>query len=557
MTLGRSKLGPLTLGSGVALPVVVAALALAIASAPAGAQSTPTPSASPVTGGGKSHSATAGAAASARPASASARSGSPAGNAPSPAARKVAASALARLADRIASELREPAANVPAFVGPLRSDEPAPRGAELALRMGSLLAGTMGLPTSAQAEPVTLATAHALARKARGFVYMQPEIAHGEVRVSADLFLVVRNVWDRVRQLAPAPVAHSFASEHVDAEVRGYLNPVPPLSGTVKRIPMEDRDVLALECADADEDGVFEVVTLGRHRAAIGRLRDGKYVPVRVATLRELVEIAAVPLREPFASAVFVHRQGAQPGYLDVGSTDRAHGLRFDADLRPLERLSGVPVHAGLFDQCVRFDGTVFNASMAPCVRDDAPLRPVAALPSAFDAVFEAAIVARDGTAHRVRATHNPFTNELELDADARGEAATKPPGTSSASPMAAAAGGAGAGASAGGAMHAVVPHAGAQVAVADLDGDGVAEIVSTLDSLAAPAPGSSAMRSESRGAEADALVVSSWELGSAPQERVRVPVPGGVRAVAVCPPEGPTPAPVLLVTSGELWIVR
>jgi hypothetical protein len=54
-----------------------------------------------------------------------------------------------------------------------------------------------------------------------------------------------------------------------------------------------------------------------------------------------------------------------------------------------------------------------------------------------------------------------------------------------------------------------------------------------------------------------DALVVTTFESDGSLREKVRTPVPTGVRAVAACPPEGGGSAAVVVGTEGELWIVR
>lgn len=425
---------------------------------------------------------------------------------------------------RLAGDLRGPASGVPVFVGALRSDEPTPHGQELALRIGALVGGSVGGAATAQTEPLTLATAHALARKAKGFVFVQPEIARGELRVTADLFLVVRNVWDRVRQLAPAPVAHSFAGERIDAEVRGYLGAVAPLAGKVERFRVDDRDVAALACADADDDGIFEIVTVGRHRATVGRIQSGAYVPTHVAVLKDLLDVAPIPLREPLASTVIVPSQDDHPGYIDVGITDRSSGLRFDARLGFQAKIGGVPFPGEDGDICARFEGTTLNAYLQPCTPlDGAPSAQMTG-PMPLDVLYDASIVNSSGTVRHVRASHNPSVDALDIEVDAD---------------------------------HLQIAHAGAQVAVADLDGDGDPEIISTLDPLPAPAPGTSALRADPLPTEADALIVNSWHAGSPLKERLRVPVPTGVRAVAACPPDSLGPSAILLATPGELWVVR
>ena len=78
----------------------------------------------------------------------------------------------------------------------------------------------------------------------------------------------------------------------------------------------------------------------------------------------------------------------------------------------------------------------------------------------------------------------------------------------------------------------------GAQLALADLDQDGVVEVVMTAPS------------------GPDALVVSTWRGGGL-VERMRIAAPAGVDAVGVCPPELKG-APALVAAVGrEIWLVR
>jgi hypothetical protein len=85
------------------------------------------------------------------------------------------------------------------------------------------------------------------------------------------------------------------------------------------------------------------------------------------------------------------------------------------------------------------------------------------------------------------------------------------------------------------------LPRAGAQLALGDLDGDGAPEIATSLDTLEA---------------HADALVVYSW-LDSALRERLRLPVPSGIRALALCPARTLSMGPILAATREALWLVQ
>jgi hypothetical protein len=82
----------------------------------------------------------------------------------------------------------------------------------------------------------------------------------------------------------------------------------------------------------------------------------------------------------------------------------------------------------------------------------------------------------------------------------------------------------------------------GAQLAVGDLDGDGAPELVASLDTL---------------DAASDAVVVYSWHEGRKPVERLRIPAPGGVRALAVCPARATQMAPIAAAVGDALWVVE
>src|SRR5690242_19573096 len=80
-----------------------------------------------------------------------------------------ASSALAQIAGRIAEGLGPSAKQAIVFVAPLRADEPAPRGGELAGKLAALVAGALG--SAHRAEPVPFSTAQTLAHREKAFVY--------------------------------------------------------------------------------------------------------------------------------------------------------------------------------------------------------------------------------------------------------------------------------------------------------------------------------------------------------------------------------------------------
>src|SRR5262249_40418575 len=137
-----------------------------------------------------------------------------------------ASSALATIAPEIAKGLKESASAPVVVASPLTSDVPAPKGEDLAMRVAQLVAGKIGPASRAHTRPETLAAARAIAGKAGQLVYLQVDIAKGELRVTADLYPSMANAWDRIRTPAPVPLAHAFATVPLDAEVRAFLAPV-------------------------------------------------------------------------------------------------------------------------------------------------------------------------------------------------------------------------------------------------------------------------------------------------------------------------------------------
>lgn len=417
--------------------------------------------------------------------------------------------ALSIVAAELAAQLRAVPSGALIIVAPLTSDEAAPRADGLATRVGTALSGAMGRGAMARPDPLSLPAARSAGRSAGSFVYVRAEIASGMLQVSADLYPVAESLWDRIFHPNPPPSLHAFASARVDAEVRSFLSPVPLVLGKTDRARIEDRDLLAIACGDVDDDGALEIVAMGRRRVQMGRLRQGKFAASHTASWSELSPVAPAPMREAMGSIALSRRGVGLGSFIDVGLSDRAHGVRLDASLRPIEPIHGLPISFGERDLCAHFPNGIGTPSFASCAKGDAApgLGP---LSSPADVVATGTIVTQAGTSLTVLAVREPKNGDLRLVS--RGFVAT-------------------------------IPAVGAQVAIADLDSDGIPEIISSLDVLT---PGE------------DALVVTSWNPGESAQERARIPVPLGVSAISACPPEGSGPAPIAIATAqGEVWVVR
>jgi hypothetical protein len=408
--------------------------------------------------------------------------------------------------DAVVQDASQALGQTPAAVvvvaAPLVSDTPAPRGDDMALRLAALVAGRLGASARAHPQVAGLASARAVAGRAAALVFVQGEVAKGDLRATIDVYPSMANGWDRIRNPLPSPTAHAFATAKVDAEVRAFLAPLVLEQASVHHARHDEGDVLAAACGDIDGDGGDELVLVSRARVAMGRVRGSRFVAERTATWNSLAPRAAVPVREPLASALVT------PGAVLVGTTDRA-GLTLTPDFAGHSPVLGLPAPSSEGTVCLvpnpsagAFDGAPVDCAIS---RDQKPKLAVPA--PRFDAFASATIVDGRGAAHPVVAVREP-SGKLKVK---MGDAVAAPDGTF-----------------------------GAQLAVGDLDQDGVPEVATTVD-----------------GAD-DAVNVFSWPAASTDlRGRLHLAAPAGVRALAVCPPEDGAEPVLVAVVGGELWLVR
>jgi len=378
------------------------------------------------------------------------------------------------------------------------------------------LAGRRGAGSRAHAAPLALADAREVAAGEDTLIHLSLEIAAGKLRVTADVFPVPRTVWARIRDPEPGPIAHAFAEAPIDAEIRTFLAPVPLVAVNVARAQNFESDVVALACGDLDGDGATEILSVSRRRVTTLRLRAGKVMPLRSRSWVDLSPVHPTPLREPIGFVTLVEQRAASGEaalVADVGLSDRAKGLRLDGTLGVVTTLAGMPVPTGPSSGCARSAGLMLlTGPLAPCVAGD-PAPALGSLGGAYDALAAAALVSPRGEGFSVWALRAE-RGALEIRDDA-GHAQT-------------------------------LEGAGAQLAVGDLDQDGNPEILSGLD-VQNPLE--------------DAVIVRSWARtggeGARPREIMRLPAAAGVRALAVCPPDGPGRAPFAVATADEIWVVR
>lgn len=432
-------------------------------------------------------------------------------SAPAPPAPSVHASAIVHIATEIAQGLGEVPAGALVAVAPLVSDVPAPKGEELAVRVATLIAGRLGV-ARAHPQPTTLSVARGVSGRAASLVYVELEIAKGELRGAADLHPVVSNSWDRLRNPAPGPRAHAYAGAPIDAEVRAFLQPIVLEQASLHKAKHDEADVLAIGCGDVDSDGGNELILATRSRVAVGKLRGGRFEVVRAAPWAQLASRAPVPLREPIASVVVPrgHR-----GELLVGVTDRG-AVAVDAKLLTRRQLTGLPIPGAGGEACALASPEIgaFEGSGVACapLQDGAPAADLPAPAARFDAIASLDLVGKDGAIAQIVAAREP-TGKIRLRrSDASGKSIEAP-----------------------------IDGAGAQLALADLDLDGTPEIAFSGDT-----------------GDADALSIWSWRAGGGGfVQRLRYPAKEGVRAIAACPPEERGLPALVAVVGGEVWLVR
>lgn len=422
-----------------------------------------------------------------------------------PAPMQVSRGALVVLADALKGALGPIPQGALLVVAPPKSDVALTRGEELSVRIGQIVSGKLG--ARAHEKSVQLGTARALAGRASSLVFVQPEIEKGELRLVGDVFPVVTNGWERLKNPVPGPSAHAFAHAPIDAEVRAFMPPIALEQVKVTKAKHAEGDIVALACGDIDADGAQEIALVSLAKVVVGRIgptspASSAFRAEKTALFRDLGPRLAVPSREPLGGAIVLPEGGH--GALLVGTSERG-GMALGPDLRLRHMLTGLPVAgsfgcASLVPEMGAFDGLRACSTSHPLPGLVAP----SALPPRFDAVAELAYVDARGAFHTAIVTREPSA-KLRVRVD-------------------------------GAEVHSA-EGVGAQVLLADLDLDGTPELVST------------AAEGEDR------ILVTT--LDRVPKVRLRLDAKEGVRALAACPPEAGA-RPVLVAAVGqEVWLVR
>lgn len=383
---------------------------------------------------------------------------------------------------------------------PLTSDQPD--GADnLPIHLAALVATGLGAGVTAYPRSVELAAARSAVGVAKTLIFVRTSIALGDVRMTAELYSRAANVWERVRSPLDAVTRHTAAHAKIDSQTRALLTPLSLERLQVQRFRLDEDDVLAAACGDVDGDGRDQLLLVSRSRIALGHLQEGSFAARRTVAWSDLAPRAPVPLREPLGSAV------ALEATILVGSTDYG-GIALSRDLAKKEQLAGIPVWGGRAASCLLAQPSAgaFDGAPIDCATSRDP-KPMLAVPAPrFDAFAAADIVGPGGDVRTLVAVREP-SGRLKMRWGDEGSG--------------------------------IQGSFGAELTVGDLNQDGFPEVVTTTGT-------------------GDAIDVRTiGDGGAAPQNRIHLPTPDAVRALAVCPP-GERGAPALAAVVGhEVWLVR
>lgn len=367
-------------------------------------------------------------------------------------------------------------------------------------RLAQLLAARLGPTSRASPRASSLGDAQREAGSGGGLVYLSVSLFRDRFEVSADLYQGAGHFWQRVRAPGLRLVSHGFASSPLDAELRALFPVIPLVVSRVDKVPLPDHDILALACGDVRGDGSNELAAVGRRKVQVGRFEHGHFLARASLNWADFSGIAPSPLREPIAMATV-----PEPGRLWVGLSDRADALDLSGALRIEHKWHGLMPWPG--GGCTRRVGVGYEGVAHAC--PDANPAPLVDFGTTVDA-FASRTLARGEQARTLRVARAVGSDNARALDSLQAEVS--------------------------------VPNVGAQLAIGDLDEDGLPEIVSSSPDL---------------NRHADQLLVRTLSDNGQLRERLRMAVPAGIDALAICPGDGRTMAPLALATGDGIWIIR
>lgn len=366
-----------------------------------------------------------------------------------------------------------------------------------------LLARKLGASAQSSAEALSLAEAQRISGRVRNLIYLSVSLYRDRLQVSAQVYGSTGHFWQRLRAPGLSLKRQALSTTSLDPELRALFPPIPLVISEIVKAALAERDPGALACGDLRGTGSVEIVMVGRRKVQVGEVVGGRFVPRQSLLWSDVSVVAGSPLREPIATASV-----PEPGRLLVSSSDRADALELSSTLTVQRKWPAlVPWPGG---GCTRRAGLGYEGRARPCPGTGAPHGSELDFTLLVDAFAGGSFPSASGRA-RVLALARPVgSNSARLLEAKRAEIA--------------------------------VPEVGAQLALGDLDQDGLPEIVSSLPTL------------DRRG---DQLLVRTLAENGELRERLRIPIPSGIDALAICPGNGRSMAALVLSTGDEMWVVR
>jgi len=409
--------------------------------------------------------------------------------------------ALGRSACALSPALATHAEGALVFVAAAKGDARVAVPAGITQKLAELVAARLGAGAQVSPRVLSLADAQQQSSTARPLVYLSVSLYRDRLDVAADAFAGAGHFWQRLRSPGFHLAAHAFATSPLDAELRVLFPAIPLVVTRVDKATSSDHDIVALACGDMRGDGSSEIVTVGRRRIQVGRLEHGHFAARASLNWAELSAVAPSPLREPIGACAL-----PEPGRLWVGLSDRADTLDLSGTLEVAHKWHGVMPWPG--GGCTRRSGLGYEGQTRAC--PDSTFSAPVDFATPVDAFASRLLSAESGQPHTLKVA--------------------RPVGADAARAL--------------DSLHAEVsvPGVGAQLAIGDLDEDGLPEIVSSSPGL---------------DRRADQLVVRTLQDNGQLRERLRIPVPSGIDALAVCPGDGRAMAPLVAATGDGIWVIR
>jgi len=259
---------------------------------------------------------------------------------------EVALGSLAQMGRGLLQQLGDSAAAARVSVISLKSDRELPDPAALRERVRSAIAAAVH-GSSQQTAPGGLTLEIGI------------EKSGGVLRVSADLRRA-GGLWRRLHRDRSSAERHAFVEVPLDAELRTLIPPPPLVVSETIKLKAPERGTIALGCGGLGPDGAQELALVSRSSIRVGHVVRGTFVERKRAAWSALSPVAAVPLREPIATA-----EVTRLGLLRVGSSDRRDGLELSPELTVTRRFEGLlPVAA---ETCSARTGIGYAAQLTDC----------------------------------------------------------------------------------------------------------------------------------------------------------------------------------------------